>query len=169
MGSNSRDFYSRLEVDRGASRDDIVGAYRRLAMGAHPDAHPEDPTAAARFREITEAYEVLGDPKRRDAYDRQLAGTRIEVRVHHVSRGDDTGDDIGDDIGVGEGAWHHHEGEPVFLSTSRSRRRDVPLGVWPVRHDPVGGEAHDTAPPVDRWTQEVSDLLGRIVESWWGI
>jgi molecular chaperone DnaJ len=74
---NGDGFYFRLEVLPGASHAEIARAYRRLAHDAHPDAHPEDPDAARRFREITEAYEVLGDPGRREQYDRarRQAGT----------------------------------------------------------------------------------------------
>jgi curved DNA-binding protein CbpA len=61
--------YERLAVDARASHEQIVAAYRRLAHSVHPDAHPEDPDAARRFREITEAYEVLIDPARRAGYD----------------------------------------------------------------------------------------------------
>ena len=53
----------RLEVSPGASHDEIARAYRRLAHDAHPDAHPGDPDTARRVREITEAYEVLGNPE----------------------------------------------------------------------------------------------------------
>jgi curved DNA-binding protein CbpA len=71
---NTDVFYTRLEVLPGASHDEIARAYRRLAHDAHPDAHPGDPDASRRFREITEAYEVLGHPEKRDRYDR--------VRLH---------------------------------------------------------------------------------------
>jgi curved DNA-binding protein CbpA len=63
-GANDR-YYRRLEVGPDASQAEIVAAYRRLAHGAHPDTHPEDPEATRRFREITEAYEVLTDPAQR--------------------------------------------------------------------------------------------------------
>jgi curved DNA-binding protein CbpA len=66
---NGDGLYVRLEVVPGASHDEIARAYRRLAHDAHPDARPGDPDAARRFREITEAYEVLGDPDRRQQYD----------------------------------------------------------------------------------------------------
>src|SRR5579862_5324297 len=62
--------YRRLDVAPEASPEQIGRAYRRLAHGLHPDTHPEDPDAAIRFREITEAYELLGDPARRARYDR---------------------------------------------------------------------------------------------------
>jgi curved DNA-binding protein CbpA len=79
---NGDGLYVRLEVLPGASHDEIARAYRRLAHDAHPDAHPGDPDAARRFREITEAYEVLGDPDRRERYDRarHLAGPGTDWR-----------------------------------------------------------------------------------------
>jgi molecular chaperone DnaJ len=67
---NSDALYLRLGVLPGASHDEIARAYRRLAHDAHPDAHPQDPDAPRRFREITEAYEVLGHPASRQRYDR---------------------------------------------------------------------------------------------------
>ena len=62
---NGDGLYLRLEVMPGASHDDVARAFRRLAHDAHPDTHPGDPDAPRRFREITEAYEVLGNPDRR--------------------------------------------------------------------------------------------------------
>ncbi|HUL27512.1 MAG TPA: DnaJ domain-containing protein [Streptosporangiaceae bacterium] len=64
------DPYRVLGVGAGASRQDIARAYRRAVQGAHPDAQPADPRAAARFRELTDAYDLLTDPARRAAYDR---------------------------------------------------------------------------------------------------
>ena len=62
--------YGRLNVAPGASPAEISQAYRRLAQAFHPDTHPADADAPGRFRAITEAYEVLGDPQRRARYDR---------------------------------------------------------------------------------------------------
>jgi curved DNA-binding protein CbpA len=62
--------YRRLDVPAEASAEQIGRAYRRLAHSLHPDAHPDDPDAALRFREITEAYEILSHPARRACYDR---------------------------------------------------------------------------------------------------
>ncbi len=65
-----RDYYEILGVDRGASGDDVKKAYRRLALRYHPDRNPGDTEAEARFKEATEAYEVLRDGEKRSAYDR---------------------------------------------------------------------------------------------------
>lgn len=65
-----RDYYEILGVDRGASVEDIKTAYRKLALKYHPDRNKNDKTAEEKFKEATEAYEVLSDPERRQAYDR---------------------------------------------------------------------------------------------------
>jgi hypothetical protein len=59
-----------LGVSAGASQRDIARAYRRAVQRAHPDAHPQDRQAAARFQALTDAYGLLRDPGRRAAYDR---------------------------------------------------------------------------------------------------
>jgi len=64
------DLYAVLEVDHNASPDDLKKAYRRLARQYHPDANPNDPAAEARFKEVSQAYEILSDPERRANYDR---------------------------------------------------------------------------------------------------
>lgn len=63
------DYYATLGVDRGATQDEIKRAYRKLARQYHPDTNPHDPTAEERFKEVSEAYEVLNDPARRERYD----------------------------------------------------------------------------------------------------
>jgi curved DNA-binding protein CbpA len=64
------DLYGVLGVGADASRQDIVRAYRRQVHAWHPDARPDDPGAAARFRAATAAYDVLADQDRRARYDR---------------------------------------------------------------------------------------------------
>jgi len=64
------DYYSVLGVAKDASETDIKRAYRGLARVHHPDVAADKATAESRFREITEAYEVLGDPQKRQQYDR---------------------------------------------------------------------------------------------------
>jgi molecular chaperone DnaJ len=64
-----RDYYEVLGVERGASKEDIKKAYRKIAVANHPDRNPGDTAAEERFKEATEAYEVLADEKKRQAYD----------------------------------------------------------------------------------------------------
>ena len=64
-----RDYYETLGVKRGASQQELKGAFRKLAMQYHPDRNPGDTAAEQRFKEINEAYEVLRDDQKRAAYD----------------------------------------------------------------------------------------------------
>ncbi|MFM7087794.1 MAG: DnaJ C-terminal domain-containing protein [Cyanobium sp.] len=68
-GSGYRDYFKVLEVERGADADTIKRAFRRLARQYHPDVNPGDSNAEARFKEISEAYEVLSDPDKRRRYE----------------------------------------------------------------------------------------------------
>jgi molecular chaperone DnaJ len=65
-----RDYYEILGLERNASAEDIKKAYRKLAMKYHPDRNPGDTEAELRFKEASEAYEVLKDPQKRQRYDR---------------------------------------------------------------------------------------------------
>lgn len=64
-----RDYYEVLGVDKKANKEDIKKAYRKLAMANHPDTHPNDKNAEERFKEATEAYEILSDDEKRRNYD----------------------------------------------------------------------------------------------------
>jgi molecular chaperone DnaJ len=63
------DYYSTLGVDKRATADEIKKAYRKLARQYHPDRNPGDKDAEARFKEISQAHDVLGDPEKRKQYD----------------------------------------------------------------------------------------------------
>ena len=64
-----RDYYSVLGISRTASSADIKKAYRKLALKYHPDKNPGDKSAEDRFKEISEAYDVLNDPQKKQAFD----------------------------------------------------------------------------------------------------
>jgi DnaJ-class molecular chaperone len=64
------DLYSVLGVARGASTEDIVKAYRKLAKKLHPDLNPGDKAAEEKFKQVTAAYDILGDADKRGRYDR---------------------------------------------------------------------------------------------------
>src|SRR5690606_19353906 len=65
-----RDYYEVLGVDRSASTTELKKAYRKLALQYHPDRNQNDPTAEAKFKEISEADSVLSDDEKRAIYDR---------------------------------------------------------------------------------------------------
>lgn len=65
----NKDYYSILGVDKNASDDEIKSAYRKMAKKYHPDLNKDNPDAAEKFKEVNEAYEVLGDKQKRSNYD----------------------------------------------------------------------------------------------------
>src|SRR5918992_1041585 len=69
-GGVEKDYYAVLGVPKNASEKEIRKAYRKLAQQHHPDTKQGDPQAEERFKEITAAYDVLGDAEKRKAYDR---------------------------------------------------------------------------------------------------
>ncbi len=63
------DYYKILGVDRGISQDKVRDAYLKRVKQFHPDLHPDDPKAKAKFQALQEAYDVIGDPEKRKKYD----------------------------------------------------------------------------------------------------
>ena len=122
------DLYELLGVSRGASREEIALAWRRRARAEHPDARPADAAAPGRFRALAEAWQVLGDPARRAAYDRALArGQQPAARVRVTVR-----------------------------RPAGPARVTLPARVPgpPLRAGPVRVEAPRPAPPAGGWDEE---------------
>jgi curved DNA-binding protein len=95
-----KDYYATLGVTKTASDKDIKQAFRKLARKYHPDVNPGDKAAEARFKEINEANEVLGDPEKRKKYDELGANWRMYEQAQRAGGG-----------GPGAGAGHPFGGQ----------------------------------------------------------
>src|SRR5256886_9672503 len=77
MTMEFKDYYATLGVNKGSTEKEIKHAYRKLARKHHPDVNPGNKAAESRFKELNEAYEVLGDPAKRKKYDELGANWRL--------------------------------------------------------------------------------------------
>ncbi|MBA2693587.1 MAG: molecular chaperone DnaJ [Rubrobacter sp.] len=121
----TKDLYKILEVKRDASRDEIRGAYRKLARKHHPDANPGDPNAETRFKEIQHAYEILANPEKKREYDegpRAFFGSRED-------RGGASGGGGFSDMFDGFGGLGDVFGRSVRQETERLKGDDVTVSV----------------------------------------
>jgi molecular chaperone DnaJ len=103
-----KDYYKTLEVTKGASADEIKKSYRKLARKYHPDANKGDSKSEERFKEISEAYNVLSDEKRRKEYDEARSlfgsgGARMPGTGGPAGAGGGYGFDLGDLFGANAG------------------------------------------------------------------
>jgi molecular chaperone DnaJ len=135
--SEKRDYYEILGVSRNATDKEIADAYRKLALKYHPDRNPGDPDAVEKFKEASEAFEVLSNPEKRAVYDRYghagLSGAYQPREFHDVSEIFDLfssffGDDLFGDIfgGFGRRRRAVRKGEDILC--------EVTLDLWEVAH-----------------------------------
>jgi curved DNA-binding protein len=106
-----KDYYQTLGVSKTASGKEIKQAYRKAARKHHPDVNPGDKSAEAKFKEINEAYEVLGDPAKRKKYDELGANWRLYEQAQQQGQAW-PGSPFGDAAGAQGGAWNINPGGP---------------------------------------------------------
>lgn len=99
-----KDYYKILGVDKNASQDEIRKAYKKLAMKYHPDKNPEDKEAEKKFKDVAEAYEVLGDEEKRKKYD-QLGANWKQYQQYGGQQGQR---DFFSNFGGGQGRTSYH-------------------------------------------------------------
>jgi len=139
-----RDYYEVLGLNRDAGEDEVKKAYRRLAMKNHPDRNPDDPAAEDRFKEATEAYEVLADADKRQAYN-QFGHAGVDPSMGGMG-GDFSGssfsdifsDVFGDIFGAGGRGGH----------SSVQRGADLRYGLELTLEQAVSGDSMEINVPV---------------------
>ena len=143
LATTKRDYYEVLGVPKNATEDEIKQAYRKLALKFHPDRNKGSKEAEEKFKEATEAYEVLRDPKRRAQYDKfgheGVAGFEGFGRGAYTDFSDIFGDfDLGD---IFESFFGAGSGSGTRTRSSRTRRgRDIQYDLSITLDDAANGK-----------------------------
>jgi len=118
-----KDYYKTLGVTKSASAKEIKQAFRKLARKHHPDVNPGDKAAEARFKEVNEAYEVLGNAEKRKKYDELGANWRMYEQAQQSGQGGPQGWPFGG--GAGGGGWTVDLGGGQGTRMSAEEMRDL--------------------------------------------
>lgn len=124
-----KDYYKILGVEKNASQDQIKSAYRRLAKQYHPDLHPGDNAAAEKFKEVNEAYSVVGDPDKRGKYDRGEMDTDGAGGFNPFGGGGFSASGFDDIFDMFSGAFGFGGGQTRRRSSSSSVGSDITYTV----------------------------------------